>query len=78
MDRDLKSLLKSLQPKPFTGEGTDNPRELEEWIISMEDYFTLAGYNAIAQGIVGREKVGGPAKIWWKLNCQSRSVTEAS
>ena len=44
----------------------------------MEDYFALAGYNDVAQGIMGRAKLDGPAKLWWKLNCLSRHVTEIS
>ena len=38
-DKNLKTLLKSVQPKAFTGEGTDIPKILEEWIIAMDDYF---------------------------------------
>lgn len=75
-DKDLKNLLKNLQPKSFTGEGADIPKVLEEWIMSMEDYFALAEYNAPAQGIMGRAKLDGPAKLWWKLSCQSRGVAE--
>ena len=75
-DKDLKALLKILQPKTFTGEGADVPRILEEWLIEMEDYFALAKYNPIAQGIMGKAKLMGPAKSWWKLNCQSRGVPE--
>ena len=52
--------------------------ELEEWVMAMEDYFALSGYNALAQGLMGRAKLEGPAKLWWKLNCQSRIVTETS
>ena len=37
-DKNLKTLLKHLQPKAFKGEGTDIPKILEEWIISMDDY----------------------------------------
>ena len=47
-DKDLKTLLKHLQSKAFKGEGTDIPKILEEWIISMDDYFALANYNSIA------------------------------
>ena len=46
--------------------------------MSMEDYFALAGYNNLAQGIMGRAKLDGPAKLWWKLNCQSRGVAEST
>ena len=53
-DKDIKSLLK--QPKHFTGKGTDVPRELKEWVMAMKDYFALAGYNAMAQGLMGRAK----------------------
>ncbi|MCO5602387.1 hypothetical protein L7F22_056518 [Adiantum nelumboides] len=75
-DKDLKTLLKTVQPKPFTGEDLDNASKLEEWIISMEDYFDLAEYNFVAKGIMGRAKIKGSAKIWWKLNCKSRGVLE--
>ena len=47
-DKDLKTLLKHLQPKAFKGEGADIPKILEEWIISMDDYFALENYNSIA------------------------------
>ena len=47
-DKDLKALLKNLQPKAFTGEGSDIPKHLKEWLMSMDDYFALAEYNAIA------------------------------
>ena len=63
-DKDIKNLLKTLQPKAFTGEGSDVPKGLEEWIMSMEDYFALAGYNTLAKGIMGRAKLDGPAKLW--------------
>ncbi|MCO5554362.1 hypothetical protein L7F22_007891 [Adiantum nelumboides] len=75
-DKDLKNLLKIVQPEPFTGEDSDNASKSEEWIISMEDYFDLAEYNYVAKGIMGRAKIKGPAKIWWKLNCKSRGVVE--
>ena len=45
MDKDQKTLLKSLQPKKFLGKGDNFPNILEEWIIKMEDYFALAKYN---------------------------------
>ena len=45
-DKDLKNLLKNLQHKAFTREGTNVPKILEEWIMSMDDYFYLASYNA--------------------------------
>ena len=70
-DKDMKNLLKTLQPKAFRGEGTNVPKTLEEWIMSMDDYFALAGYNATAQGIMGRAKLEGLAKLWWKLHCQA-------
>ena len=58
-DKDIKNLLKTLQPKAFTGEGFDVPKDLEEWIMSMEDYFDLAGYNAVVQGIMDEPSYGG-------------------
>ena len=70
-DKDMKNLLKTLQPKAFTGEGNNVPKILEEWIMSMDDYFALAGYNATAQGIMVRAKLEGLAKLWWKLHCQA-------
>ena len=70
-DKDMKNLLKTLQPKAFRGEGTNVPKTLEEWIMSMDDYFALAGYNATAKGIMGRAKLEGLAKLWWKLHCHS-------
>ncbi|MCO5601250.1 hypothetical protein L7F22_055369 [Adiantum nelumboides] len=75
-DKDLKTLLKTVQPKSFTGNDPDNASKLKEWIISMEDYFYLAEYNFVAKGIMGRAKIKGPAKIWWNLNCKSRGVLE--
>ena len=36
-DKDLKTLLKSLQPKNFLGEGDNVSNTLEEWIIEMDD-----------------------------------------
>ena len=75
-DKDLKTFLKSLQPKAFTGKGSDVPKVLEEWIMSMDDYFALTGYNALAQGLMGRATLDGPAKLWWKLQCQSRGKSE--
>ncbi|MCO5561789.1 hypothetical protein L7F22_015413 [Adiantum nelumboides] len=75
-DKDLKALLKSVQPEPFTGEDSDIAGKLDEWIISMEDYFELAEYNSIAKGIMGRAKIKGSAKIWRKLNCKSRGVAQ--
>ena len=48
-DEDMKNLLKTLLTKAFIGEGTNVPKILEEWIMSMDDYFALAGYNATAQ-----------------------------
>ncbi|MCO5581824.1 hypothetical protein L7F22_035713 [Adiantum nelumboides] len=69
-----KQLIKGLRK----GEDLDNANKLEEWIISMEDYFDLAEYNFVAKGIMGRAKIKGSAKIWWKLNCKSRGVLEIS
>ena len=68
-DKDMKNLLKTLQPKAFRGEGTNVPKILEEWIMLMDDYFALASYNAIAQGIMGKAKLEGSTKYWWKLHC---------
>ena len=69
-DKALKNLLKNLQPKAFTGEGNNIPKVLEEWIMSMDNNFTLASYNALAQGIMGR------AKLWQKLHCQTQGKQE--
>ena len=44
----------------------------------MDDYFTLANYNSIAQGIMGRAKLEGSAKLWWKLHCQTQGKAENS
>ena len=77
-DKNLKNLLKNLQPKAFTGEGNNIPKILEEWIMSMDDYFALAGYNAVAQGIMGRAKLEGSAKLWWKLHCQTQGKLETT
>ena len=63
-DKDLKALLRSLQPKSFTGEGGGTPKILEEWIMSMEDYFFLAKYNPLAQSIMGKAKLEGSTKLW--------------
>ena len=71
-DKGIKNLLKNLQPKAFTGEGNNVPKILKEWIMSSNDYFALAHYNALAQGIMGRAKLEGSAKIWWKLHCQAQ------
>ncbi|MCO5598205.1 hypothetical protein L7F22_052297 [Adiantum nelumboides] len=77
-EKDLKTLLKTVQPPPFLATGKDVATKLEEWIIQMDDYFALARYNSIAQGIMGRAKLRGPAKTWWKLNCQTRNVAEVT
>ena len=42
----------------------------------MEDYFALAEYNLMAQGIMGKAKLGGPAKLWWKLHFQTQGKKE--
>ena len=42
----------------------------------MEDYFALAKYNLVAQGIMERAKLGGPAKLWWKLHYQNQGKKE--
>ena len=44
--------------------------------MSMEDYFALAEYNFVAQRIMERKKLGGPAKLWWNLHCQTQSKKE--
>ena len=75
-DKDLRNLLKNLQPKAFMGEGKDVPKILEEWIISMEEYFQLAEYNCTAKSIMGRAKLEGIAKTWWKISCKNRGVQE--
>ena len=63
-DRNLKTLLKNLQPKSFSGEGHNVPKILEEWIMTLEDYFALAEYNTVAQGIMARAKLEGSTKLW--------------
>ena len=75
-DKDLKNLLNNLQPKAFTGEGNNIPKVLEQWIMSMDNYFALASYNAMTQGIMGRAKLEGSAKLWWKLHCQTQGKHE--
>ena len=77
-DKDLKNLLRNLLPKAFTGDGEDVPKLLEEWILSMEDYFSIAQYNSLAQGLMGRAKLDGPAKLWWKLHCQTLGRAKTS
>ena len=77
-DRNLKTLLKNLQPKAFSGEGHNIPKILEEWIMTMDDYFALAEYNTVAQGIMARAKLEGSAKLWWKLYCQTQGKPEKS
>ena len=32
--------------------------------MSMEDYFSLAEYNSLAEGIMGGAKLEGSAKLW--------------
>ncbi|MCO5608085.1 hypothetical protein L7F22_062291 [Adiantum nelumboides] len=44
--------------------------------MSMEDHFDLAKYNTLAQGIMGKAKLKGPAKLWRKLNCKSREIAK--
>ena len=63
-DKDLKTLLKSLQPKNFSGKGDNVSNILKEWIIEMEDYFSLAKYNSVGQCIMGKAKLIGSAKLW--------------
>ena len=77
-DKDLNTLLKHLQPKAFKGQGTYVPKILEEWIISMEYYFALENYNSITQGIMGRAKLEGSPKLWWKLHCQTQGKAKNS
>ena len=61
-DRNVKTLLKNLQPKSFSGEGHNIPKILEEWIMTLDDYFALAEYNTVAQGIMARAKLEGSTK----------------
>lgn len=68
-DKDLKALLETLHPKAFTSKDFDVLKEQKEWIPSMDGYFSLAVYDAIAKGIMGKAKPVGPAKLWWKLSC---------
>ena len=75
-NKSLKTFLKLFQPKTFSSKGNRVPNTLEEQIIEIKDYFTLAGYNLVAQCIMGRAKLLRLAKLWWKLNCQSRGVSE--
>ena len=42
----------------------------------MDDYFALANYNPIAQGIMGRAKLEESATLWWKLHCQTQGKVE--
>ena len=49
-DKDMKNLLKTLEPKAFIGQDTNVPKILEEWIMAMDDFFALASYNATVQG----------------------------
>ena len=67
--KDLKNLLKDLQLKALTREGNNVPKILKECIMSMDDYFPLASYNTLAQGIMGKAKLEGSTKLWWKLHC---------
>ena len=46
--------------------------------MTMDDYFALAKYNTLVQGIMGRAKLEGPAKVWWKLHCQTQGRIENS
>ena len=63
-DKDLKTLLKTLQPKNFSRKEDNVFGTLEEWIIEMEDHFTLASYNLVAQGIMDRAKLTRLAELW--------------
>lgn len=60
-DKDLNNLLQNLLPKAFVGDGEDVPKLLEEWILSMEDFFSIAQYNSL---LMGGAKLDGPAKLW--------------
>ena len=71
-------MLQSLQPKAFTGKGEEILKELEEWVMTMEDYFALAQYNPLAQGIMGKAKLDGSAILCWKLHCQTVGKSEIS
>ena len=42
----------------------------------MEDYFAMTKYNNLAKGIMGRANLEGPAKLWRKLNCENRGISE--
>ncbi|MCO5569368.1 hypothetical protein L7F22_023080 [Adiantum nelumboides] len=42
----------------------------------MKDYYDLAKCNTLAQGIMGRAKLKGPAKLWRKLNFKSRGIAK--
>ena len=77
-DKNLNTLLKRLQPKSFIGEGANIPKVQEEWIMSMEDFFALAEYNALAQGIMGRTKLEGSGKLGWKLHYQIQGRSKNS
>ena len=45
----------------------------------MDDYSAkLANYNSTAQGIMGRAKFEGSAKLWWKLHYQTEGKPKKS
>ena len=77
-DRNLKKILKNLKPKAFLGEDRNVLRTLEEWIMTLDDYFALAHNNIVAQGIMTKAKLEGSAKVWWKLHCQTLGKLEKS
>ena len=77
-DKDLTSLLKSLQPKAFIGKGINIPKDLDECIISMGDYLGYTGYNVAAQALMGQAKLSKLAKTWWKINCHLCNITKSS
>ena len=46
--------------------------------MAMEDYFALAQYYTPTHEILGRAKLEGSAKLWWKLYCQTQGRAEAT
>ena len=65
----MRMLLKIFQLEASTWKRSNIPKILDEWIMYMDDYYTLANYNVVAQGIMGRAKLEGSTKLWWKLHC---------
>ena len=39
----------------------------------MDEYFALAEYNTLAQGIMERAKLEGPSSLWWKFLCSGEN-----